>query len=202
MSIGSETYGSFKGPDGVIHRGVEKVSVYDLTIDADSRPVGYEAVAADFNGIRIKSDSSRGGLVNDVSFKDVCMRDMTNSILISTAYNPLFAGTSYPQFKAVSFQDVHHVTCMELRQPVVTLNGFNAALPAGPFSLDNVVIDNIGPACVSSQFADIHLGPGNVNFAPSGTGVTVATQITDNRPPKRCVFPTLPAPRPPAGWLR
>ena len=202
MSIGSETYGVYKSKDGVVHRGVEKVKVYDLTIDADSRPVGPEAVAADFNGIRIKSDSSRGGLVNDISFSDVCMRDMTNAILISTAYNPLFAGTTYPEFKTLSFKDIRHVTCKELRQPVVTLNGFNAALPAGPITLDNVVIDNIGPQCVASQFADIRLGPGNVNFAPSGTGVTVTSQITDSRPPKRCVFPTLPAPKPPAGWLR
>ena len=202
MSIGSETYGSYKDNMGVVHRGVENVSVYDLTIDADSRPVGSEAVAADFNGIRIKSDSSRGGLVNNITFSDVCMRDMTNSILISTAYNPLFAGTTYPDFKALTFRDVRHVTCKELRQPVVTLNGFNSALPAGPITLDNVIIDNIGPQCVSSQFADIRLGPGNVNFAPSGTGVSVTNQITDGRPPKRCVFPTLPAPHPPAGWLR
>jgi len=117
-----------------------------LTIDADSRPVGAEAVASDFNGIRIKSDSSRGGLVNDISFKDVCMRDMTNAILISTAYNPLFAGTAYPDFRALSFQDVHHVSCMGLRQPVITLNGFNAALQAGPITLDNVVVDNLGPS--------------------------------------------------------
>jgi len=202
MSIGSETYGQYKSADGVVHRGVEKVSIYDLTIDADSRPVGAEAVASDFNGIRIKSDSSRGGLVNDISFKDVCMRDMTNAILISTAYNPLFAGTAYPDFRALSFQDVHHVSCMGLRQPVITLNGFNAALPAGPITLDNVVVDNLGPQCVASQYADIHLGPGDVNFEPSGTGVTVTNQITDAPAPKRCVFPTLPAPHPPAGWLR
>ena len=201
MSIGSETYGSYKGPDGVVHRGVEKVSVYDLTIDADSRPVGVEAVAADFNGIRIKSDSSRGGLVNDISFRDVCMRDMTNSILISTAYNPLFAGTAFPDFKAVTLSDIRHVTCKELRQPVVTINGFNAALPAGPITLDNVQIDNIGPQCVAAQFANIVLGPGNVNFSPSGTGVSVDNRISDSRPPKRCVFPKLPAPQPPTGWL-
>ena len=48
-------------PDGVMHRGVQKFDVYDLTIDADSRPVGHEAHAADFNGIRVKSDESRGG---------------------------------------------------------------------------------------------------------------------------------------------
>jgi polygalacturonase len=202
MSIGSETYGQYKSPDGVVHRGVEKVSVYDLTIDADSRPVGAEALASDFNGIRIKSDSSRGGLVNDISFQDICMRDMTNAILVSTAYNPLFAGTSYPDFRAMSFKDVHHVSCMGVRQPVITLDGFNAALPAGPITLDNVVVDNLGPECVASQYADVRLGPGDVNFAPAGTGVTVTNQITQQRAPKRCVFPTLPAPHPPADWLR
>ena len=202
MSIGSETYGSFTGPDKVTHRGVENINIYDLTIDADSRPVGAEANAADFNGIRVKSDASRGGLVNNISFRDVCMRDMTNTILISTAYNPLFAGTSYPEFKALSFQNVHHVSCLALSQPVVTLNGFNSALPAGPITLDNVVVDNLGPQCVAAQFSDIHLGPGNVNFLPQGPGVTVTNSITGNSVPKRCVFPTLPAPQPPAGWQR
>lgn len=201
MSIGSETYGSYKTKDNVVHRGVEKVNIYDLTIDADSRPVGADANASDFNGIRIKSDSSRGGLVNDITFSDVCMRDMTNSILVSTAYNPLFAGTAYPDFKTLTFHDVHHVTCKALRQPVVTLDGFNSALPAGPITLDNVIVDNIGPECVSAEFANVVLGPGNVNFSPGGTGVSVSNQITDGRPPKRCVFPTLPAPHPPAGWL-
>ncbi len=202
MSIGSETYGAVKTADGVIHPAVENVNIYDLTIDADSRPVGAEANAADFNGIRIKSDSSRGGVIDNVTFSDICMRDMTNSILISTAYNPLFAGTDYPSFRTLTFHDVHHVTCKELRQPVITLNGFNSALPAGPITLDNVIIDNIGPQCVASQFANVVLGPGNVNFSPSGTDVTVTNQITDGRPPKRCVFPTLPAPQPPAGWSR
>ena len=43
MSIGSETYGSYTSPDGVQHLGVENIQVYDLTIDADSRPVGVDA---------------------------------------------------------------------------------------------------------------------------------------------------------------
>jgi polygalacturonase len=200
MSIGSETYGSYKSPiDGVTHRGVENISIYDLTIDADSRPVGADANASDFNGIRIKSDSSRGGLVDNITFQDVCMRDMTNSILISTAYNPLFAGASYPDFRTISLHDVRHETCKALALPVVTLNGFSAALPAGPITLDNVVVDNIGQE-VSAQFANVHIGPGGANFMPSGTGVTVSEAAPDGRPPHACVFPTLPAPKPPSGW--
>ena len=40
------------------------------------------------------------------------MRDMVNAILVSTAYNPLFSGTLYPDFRRLSFQNIHDVTCM------------------------------------------------------------------------------------------
>ena len=87
MSIGSETFGSYTSPDGVLHRGIENMDVYDLTIDADSRPVGYDAQASDFNGIRVKSDESRGGLVNNITYTDVCMRDLPNPIIITPHYS-------------------------------------------------------------------------------------------------------------------
>ena len=202
MSIGSETYGSYTTPDGIVHRGVENVTVYDLTIDADSRPVGYDASASDFNGIRVKSDESRGGLVNNITYRDICMRDMTNAVLVSTAYNPLFAGTNYPQFKTLNFQNIHHVSCMGLDRPVVTLEGFNATLPVGPITLDNVVIDNMGSLDVAAEFANITLGPGAVNFTPSGNDVTVTDNRSAASAPLPCAFPVLPAPTPPAGWLR
>lgn len=198
MSIGSETYGDLnKGT------GVDGIDVHDLTIDADSRPVGFDAQVGDFNGIRIKSDESRGGTVQNVKFSDICMRDMNNTILISTAYNPLFAGTSYPNFKTLEFHNVHHVTCGNLVQPVVTLNGFSAVRPAGPITLDNVVVDNIGPAAVSAQFSNIVLGPNASNFSsyiPTATNVNIVNNVSGPSSPRRCVFPTLPAPHPPAGW--
>ena len=204
MSIGSETYGL----------GIENIDIYDLTIDADSRPVGSDAQAADFNGIRVKSDESRGGPVNNITYRDICMRDMNNAILLSTAYNPLFAGTDYPVFGAMSFQNVHHVTCKALRSPVVTLNGFNAIRSAGPFSFDNVHIDNTGPFSASAQFSSIVLGPREVSFGDSlvalsqnstpeggrGLSVTDSRDPSQASPPRKCVFPTLPAPKPPAGW--
>jgi polygalacturonase len=198
MSIGSETYG-----DGNAGIGVDNIDVHDLTIDSDSRAVGFDAQPGDFNGIRIKSDESRGGTVQNVRFNDICMRDMNNTILISTAYNPLFAGASYPNFKSLEFHDVHHVTCENLVQPVVTLNGFSAVRPAGPITLDNVVVDNIGPQAVSSQFANIVLGPNASNFSsyiPTANGVTITDDVSGPSSPHRCVFPTLPAPRPPPGW--
>ena len=52
MSIGSETYG-----------GVSKVLVTDLSLDGDD------------NALRIKSNPTRGGLVQEVVYDDVCVRD-------------------------------------------------------------------------------------------------------------------------------
>ncbi len=192
MSIGSETYG-----------GVDGLTVCDLTIDADSRPVGEGASPGDINGIRVKSDSSRGGTVTNVKFRNVCMRDVNNAILMDTAYNPLFSGTMIPQFSDISFQNIHDVGCIGLVQPVVTLNGFSALYPATNIGLDNVVVDWTGPQAVASEFAQLNLGPGPVNFAPflAGQDVTVNENfVTPGPAPTNCVFPVLPAPVIPAGW--
>jgi polygalacturonase len=201
MSIGSETYGTYTSPDGVQHRGVENVTVYDLTIDADSRPVGEGSSAADSNGIRVKSDSSRGGLVDNITFRDICMRDMANAILVSTAYNPLFAGTLYPDFRRMTFQNIRHVSCMNTQQPVVTLEGFNAVHRTGPITLDNVVVDNMGPGTVAAEYADITLGPRGSSFRPVGPGVALTDAVTVEATPAPCTFPPLTVPERPPGWL-
>jgi polygalacturonase len=202
MSIGSETYGSYQSPDGVLHRGVTNVDVYDLTIDADSRPVGHEAHAADFNGIRVKSDESRGGLVDNINYSDICLRDMVNGILISTAYNPLFAGASYPDFRKLTFKNVHAVTCSGLSPAVVTMEGYNTTLRP-TITLDNVVFDNLNPnpnVGHTEEFAKFVLGPGAVNFDPTGNGVDILSDTRTASTPKECHFPQLPAPQPPPGW--
>jgi polygalacturonase len=61
MSIGSGTSG-----------GVSNIRVSDLTLDGTD------------NGIPIKSDRSRGGLVQDVSYENVCMRDVTNPVTVTS----------------------------------------------------------------------------------------------------------------------
>jgi hypothetical protein len=102
----------------------------------------------------------------------------------------------------MTFQNFHAVTCLSLTAPVVTLGGFNADYPAGPIVLDNVVVDGVGPPGVAAQFANITLGPGNVNFTPAGRGVTVTDAITGTAPPLECAFPPLPVPEgQPPGWL-
>jgi len=205
MSIGSETYGTYQPMnDPVVHRGVTNVSVYDLTIDADSRPVGLDAHPGDFNGIRIKSDEIRGGLVDNIVYRDVCMRDQVNGLLVSTAYNPLFAGQSYPDFRNLEFHNVHSVTCGSLLPAVVTLEGYNRTLRP-TITLDNVIFDNMNPLVGAAQeFAQFNLGPGDINFDVKDDpahGVSIGLDMrTGTSTPQECHFPTLPAPQPPPGW--
>jgi polygalacturonase len=205
MSIGSETMGDAVDDNtGARLPAINNVHIYDLTIDADSRWVGKDASPNDFNGIRIKSDPSRGGAVANVHYNDICMRDMSNSLLISTSYNPLFSGIPkyMPKFGALDFHDIRGVTCMSETQTIVSINGYSVNNITGPVQLDNVIFDNIGPQSTSAKFADITMGPGNVNFDIGGLGASVSKDITDpQRPPKKCVFPTLPAPKKPEGWV-
>jgi len=63
MYIGSEVNG-----------GVSNVSVYDLSIDGH----GQWARGGAPNGIRIKSDASRGGTVSNITYDDVCVRGLAN----------------------------------------------------------------------------------------------------------------------------
>ena len=83
MSIGSQTAG-----------GVDRVLVRDLTIDG-----------AD-NGLRIKSDRSRGGLVQQVTFEDVCIRNVANPLVFTPMYTT-FAGDKLPVFRDINLRNVH-----------------------------------------------------------------------------------------------
>ena len=85
MSIGSETYG-----------GADSIRVTDLSIDG-----------AD-NGIRIKSNATRGGLVKDVVYSDVCIRDTKNPIYMDSVYEHVGRdqGNRLPEFTGIVLKDV------------------------------------------------------------------------------------------------
>ena len=93
MSIGSEFTG-----------GVSDVNVYDLSIDG----MNTGTSGGSSNGIRIKSDSSRGGLVNNVTYSDVCVRNLSNPILLTPKYSTA-TGTSIPQYTNIKIQNFHAV---------------------------------------------------------------------------------------------
>lgn len=177
MSIGSETNG-----------GVSNVKVYDLSIDGVNSGLG----GGSSNGIRIKSDSDVGGLVTGISYSDVCVRNIANPILLTPRYTTA-TGTSIPEYTGITISDFRSVASSVT--PTVTIDGYDTGHITG-LTLDNVVIDGISSANVSATNASITLGPGNVNFTPSGTNVTVMNDISGSSTPNPCTgkFITLPGP--------
>ncbi|MGB6498552.1 MAG: glycosyl hydrolase family 28 protein [Candidatus Acidiferrum sp.] len=166
MSIGSETNG-----------GVSAVRVSDLSIDG-----------AD-NGIRIKSNASRGGLVRDVSYSDVCIRDTNNPILMDTHYS--FYGSAkdlLPDFTEIVLHDVRASGGGK-----VTLDGYDASHRLG-IQFDNVILDAPSLIKLLANHADILIGPGPVNFRPSGIDVHL-TEKDGSATPNACQNKFVPLPK-------
>jgi polygalacturonase len=158
MSIGSET-----------NAGVSNINVYDLTIDG-TFPTGG-APSSDINGIRIKTDASKGGLVTNVTYSNICTRSLFNPILL----NPRFSSSSgslIPSFTNITIKDFHALTGAS---PTVTLEGFDSSHDS-TITLSNVFVD--GSPKVTASNAKVTLGPDTVSFTPSGTNVVVTKNET------------------------
>jgi polygalacturonase len=165
MSIGSETYG-----------GAEAIRVTDLSIDG-----------AD-NGIRIKSNSSRGGLVQDVVYSDVCIRDTKNPILMDSNYAFYGKGRDrLPTETGIVLRDVRVLTGGK-----ITLDGYDATHRLG-ITFDNVHLDALAATKLVAIHADVTLGPGPVNFRASGDDVTV-TGTPGQGSPNTCQDKFVPMP--------
>lgn len=147
MSIGSETNG-----------GVSKVRVFDLTLDGPD------------NGIRIKSNAARGGLVHDISYEDVCIRNSPNPILLDTAYsaNGSMEGTLFPSFVDITLRNVQVAGGGK-----ISYNGFSKQYRVG-VNLDGVLLTDSAKYTTSVKHADFHIGPGPMNLDLKGEDTTVA----------------------------
>jgi polygalacturonase len=136
MSIGSETSG-----------GADSIRVTDLSIDG-----------AD-NGIRIKSNSSKGGLVRDVVYRDVCIRNTSNPILMDSDYEHFGkGGDRLPMFTGIELHDV-----WVEGGGTVTLQGFDEKHRLG-MTFDNVHFAALADTKIVAGHADLEFGPGPVSF--------------------------------------
>jgi polygalacturonase len=97
ISIGSETNG-----------GVTNVLVQDDTISGTGVN-GTPSTSA--NGLRIKSDPSRGGKVSDVSYADICMTGLQYPLDFDTHYSSL-SGSNIPDFTGIQVNGVQSVSSM------------------------------------------------------------------------------------------
>ena len=163
MSIGSETNG-----------GVSAIRVADLTIEG-----------AD-NGLRIKSDRSRGGLVRNVTYHNICIRETKNPIVIDPFYSQNSGGMT-PEFQDIILRNVHAVTPGK-----VTLMGSDAEHLLR-LHLDNVRVEGIRSDEVKTQHARIEIGPGGVNIPLQGVNVQAQGKDKGGEPLScRSAFPGFP----------
>ena len=144
MSIGS-------GTDG----GVDHMLVEDLTIDG-----------AD-NGLRIKSDRSRGGLVHAIVYRDVCIRNVTNPLVFTPLYTT-FSGTRLPVYREIALENVRVMT-----PGTFTFLGLDAEHKL-QLTLDNVFADDQQHSTFYNKDAEIVLGPRRGNLTPAGDDVTAS----------------------------
>lgn len=146
MSIGSPTDG-----------GASAIRVSDLSIDGSD------------NGLRIKSNITRGGEVRDVVFEDVCIRDTPNPILMDTTYT---AHASKENNRIPFFHDVVVRNVNVEGAGKVTLDGYDAAHPVG-IQFENVVFDEPGKIKVAAHNADVRVGTGAFPLKIEGDHVNV-----------------------------
>lgn len=146
MSIGSETYG-----------GVSRILVTDLSLDGDD------------NALRIKSNPTRGGVVDGVTYDDVCIRDSKNPILLDTAYSyPGNGKDLFPEYKNITFHDVRISGGGKIQ-----FGGLDATHRVQA-RLDGVeLMDGAANYKITAAHADLGFGPGPVDFSVGGEDVRV-----------------------------
>jgi polygalacturonase len=147
MSIGSNTDG-----------GASAILVSDLSIDG-----------AD-NGLRIKSNITRGGLVHDVVFEDVCIRETANPVLMDTSYT---AHVSAADNKPPVFRDITVRNVWVAGGGKVTLEGLDSTHRVG-IQFDNVIFDQPAKIKIAATHVDVKTGPGPFNLKIEGDDVSVS----------------------------
>lgn len=167
MSIGSETNG-----------GVSKIRIFDLSLDGPD------------NGIRIKSNGSRGGLVQDVAYDDVCIRNSPNPITFDTAYTAAgtLQGNSPPTMRDIIF---HNIRISGGGQ--ITFNGYGKDYRIAA-TLDGVQIVDDAKYTYDLHHADLTLGPDatNLHFPADEDSTVKGTPIEGN--PASCAGMFVPFP--------
>jgi len=153
MSIGSETYD-----------GQSFLLVDGLTEDHTT------------SGIRIKSNVTRGGPVHDLTYRNICMRDVANPIAISPYYtnqttegfvDPVYAGNRIPDYKAITIRNVVDTTPGD-----VLIAGLDDAHRT-EVTLDGVRVEGIKPEQVHGRFATVTVGAEGTNLNFSKTEIKV-----------------------------
>ncbi|TDT95560.1 polygalacturonase [Streptomyces sp. 846.5] len=167
LSIGSET-----------NDGVTNVLMENNTLQGtDSSGTG----SSSDNGIRIKSDPTRGGTVSQVSYLNTC----ETGIKYLMDFDPFYSTTSgslIPVFTGITVDGLKAVNSTSGQS---VLDGFDSSHKLG-LTLENISLDSTK---TTAQDANIQVY--KTNITPSGTGVTVTSTSGSGTVPS-CSFPAFP----------
>jgi polygalacturonase len=184
VSIGSET-----------NAGAENVLVTDVVMDG--------ANALNQNVIRIKSDSSKGGEVKNITYEDICARNPGHP-LVFNPFNSSSTGTLFPNFHDIVVHNMHVLN----RQNSSTLEGYSnssaVVFPLG-ITLNNAELDGFKSTGTTDfpatqvNHVNFVLGPDPVTPASPGivsvinalaavpaNQVSVVNNVSNSNPPFPC----------------
>ena len=143
VSIGSETDG-----------GASAILVRDVTFEGTD------------NALRIKSNGSRGGLVDGVTYDNVCVKNVKYPIYMDSHYSasPELDGTKTPHFRNITVRNVRI-----LGAGTVVLDGYDAAHTLG-ITFDRVIADQ--PALIKARGGNAQL-----TIAPGGSNLVIPDSV-------------------------
>jgi len=179
ISIGSET-----------NAGLNNMYVHDIVIDN-----GFGGTS--FDSLRIKSGASEGGEVYDVLYKNICINNGGDTIVIDPYYTSA-SGTLYPNFHDITFSNVHKL--LHNSSYKSTMTGYNTGGVVFPLTvtLDNVAFDNdsTNDFKAPDNFNNVQFtfGPGPVSMASFLTAdaavpsnyITVTNSVSNSNAPYNC----------------
>ena len=149
------------------------------------------------SGIRIKSNVTRGGYDHDLTYRNICMREVQNPIAISPYYanrttegfvDPGYKGTNIPDYKKIVLENVVSETAGD-----VLVAGIDDAHRT-EVTLNGVYIHGLQPAQVHGHFADVTVGPlwTNINFTGADMRVMVPTGVAKGSREPTCTGKFVP----------
>jgi polygalacturonase len=155
LSIGSQTF------DGVTNVLFNNDYVYGKTSGG--------VASTDANAINIKTDSECGGLVQQVTYENICIRYAKHLIVVNANYGSCSGTAGTPQFKNIIVDGA--MSENSVSGAYEELAGYNSSNLAQIY-LGNIKLDSNTQS--GDQYATVYLD--NVNgLSPSGTGVTTST---------------------------
>jgi polygalacturonase len=166
LSVGSQTM-----------YGVDNVLFTNNTVDGNDLSGTYSP--GNF-AVRIKTDPTCGGLVQNVTYENTCIAHSSHPIILDTHYGSCSGNAGTPRMKNIFIKGVYaensyvHATSK--------FAGYSASYPLDVY-LAYTSLDNAGQS--GDEYANIKLY--QVNFAPKGTGVTTSAFTTSGSLPS-CSF--------------